>query len=46
VQPVNPYARELEDFSAAIRRGTEPRLGRDDALGQAMTIEALYSAAP
>ncbi len=46
VQVVNPYARELEDFSAAIRHATAPRLGREDALGQAMTIEALYAAAP
>jgi predicted dehydrogenase len=45
VQAVNPYARELEDFSSAIRAGREPRLGRDDALGQAHTIEALYAAA-
>jgi xylose dehydrogenase (NAD/NADP) len=46
VQAVNPYARELEDFSSAIRDGTEPRLGREDAVGQAMTIDALYAAAP
>jgi xylose dehydrogenase (NAD/NADP) len=45
VQAANPYALELEDFSAAIRGGTQPRLGREDALGQAQTIEALYAAA-
>jgi D-xylose 1-dehydrogenase (NADP+, D-xylono-1,5-lactone-forming) len=41
----NPYRLELEDFSAAIRGGRAPRLGRADALGQARTIEALYRAA-
>ena len=45
VEAVDPYALELEDFSAAIRRGTQHRLGREDALGQARTIEALYAAA-
>jgi predicted dehydrogenase len=45
VVAVNPYARELEDFSAAIREGRQPRLGREDALGQARTIEALYRSA-
>jgi xylose dehydrogenase (NAD/NADP) len=45
VEAVDPYARELEDFSAAIRGGGRPRLGREDALGQARTIEALYAAA-
>ena len=45
VEAVNPYARELEDFSAAIREGRPPRLGREDAVGQARAIEALYAAA-
>jgi predicted dehydrogenase len=45
VEAVNPYTRELEDFSTAVRTGGRPRLGREDALGQARTIEALYSAA-
>ena len=45
VEAVDPYARELEDLSAAIRTGGRPRLGREDALGQAQTIEALYAAA-
>jgi xylose dehydrogenase (NAD/NADP) len=45
VQAANPYALELEDVSAAIRDGAAPRLGRDDAVGQARTIEALYEAA-
>jgi predicted dehydrogenase len=45
VDAVNPYAREIEDFSAAIREGRAPRLGRDDAVGQARAIEMLYAAA-
>jgi predicted dehydrogenase len=45
VVAVNPYARELEDVSAAIREGRSARLGRADALGQARTIEALYRSA-
>jgi xylose dehydrogenase (NAD/NADP) len=44
VEAVNPYARELEDFSAAIREGRSPRLGRGDAVGQARAIEMLYAA--
>jgi D-xylose 1-dehydrogenase (NADP+, D-xylono-1,5-lactone-forming) len=45
VTAADPYRLELEDVSAAIRDGGDPRLGRDDALGQARTIEALYAAA-
>jgi xylose dehydrogenase (NAD/NADP) len=45
VEAVNPYGRELEDVSAAIRDGRAPRLGRADAVGQARAIEALYAAA-
>jgi predicted dehydrogenase len=45
VEAANPYRLELEDFSAAIREGREPRLGRADAIAQARTIEALYRAA-
>jgi predicted dehydrogenase len=45
VMAVDPYRLELEDFSRAIRDGHAPRLGRDDALGQARTIEMLYTAA-
>jgi xylose dehydrogenase (NAD/NADP) len=44
-EPMNPYRLELEDFSAAIRGGGTPRLGRADAMGQARTIGALYRAA-
>jgi predicted dehydrogenase len=45
VEAVNPYGRELEDFSAAIREARAPRLGRADAVGQARAIEALHAAA-
>jgi D-xylose 1-dehydrogenase (NADP+, D-xylono-1,5-lactone-forming) len=41
VEAVNPYGRELEDFSAAIREGRPPRLGREDAVGQARALEML-----
>jgi D-xylose 1-dehydrogenase (NADP+, D-xylono-1,5-lactone-forming) len=45
VEAANPYARELEDFSTAIREARAPRLGRQDAVGQARAIELLYAAA-
>jgi predicted dehydrogenase len=45
VEAVNPYRLELEDLSAAVRSGREPRLGRADAVGQARVIEMLYAAA-
>jgi xylose dehydrogenase (NAD/NADP) len=45
VVAADPYQLELEDVSEAIRGGGDPRLGREDALGQARTIEALYAAA-
>jgi predicted dehydrogenase len=41
----DPYGAELEDMVAAIRGQGRPLLGRDDALGQARTIEALYRSA-
>ena len=45
VDAIDPYRLELENLAAAIR-GTAPALlGRDGALGQARTIEALYRAA-
>ena len=43
--PANSYALELADFEAAVRGEREPLLGRDDALGQARTIAALYTSA-
>jgi predicted dehydrogenase len=39
------YRLEAENLAAAIRGQALPLLGRDDALGQAQTIEALYAAA-
>ena len=43
--PANSYALELADFEAAVRGERDPLLGREDALGQARTIAALYSSA-
>jgi D-xylose 1-dehydrogenase (NADP+, D-xylono-1,5-lactone-forming) len=45
IDPANSYCLELEDMSRAIRDGGEPLLGRDDAVGQARAIEALYRSA-
>jgi D-xylose 1-dehydrogenase (NADP+, D-xylono-1,5-lactone-forming) len=45
VEATDPYARQLADVSAAIRSGAPARLGRDDALGQARAIDALYRSA-
>ena len=44
-EPVDSYRLEAENLSAAIRGEAQPLLGRDDALGQARTIDALYRAA-
>jgi xylose dehydrogenase (NAD/NADP) len=45
VEPANAFRLELENVSAAIRGESPLLLGRDDALGQARTIEALYRSA-
>jgi D-xylose 1-dehydrogenase (NADP+, D-xylono-1,5-lactone-forming) len=45
VAPADSYRLELENMSDAIRGEAEPLLGREDALGQARTIEALYRSA-
>jgi xylose dehydrogenase (NAD/NADP) len=45
VRPVNSYKLELENVSAAIRGEAPLLLGREDARGQARTIEALYASA-
>ncbi len=45
VEPANPYALELADFARAARGEAPPLLGREDALGQARAIEALYRSA-
>ena len=41
----NPYACELRDFAAAIAGERSPLLGREDAVGQAGAIAALYESA-
>ena len=45
VTPDDPYRLELENMSAAILGEAAPLLGREDALGQARTIAALYESA-
>jgi D-xylose 1-dehydrogenase (NADP+, D-xylono-1,5-lactone-forming) len=45
VPPAPAYRLQFENMSAAIRGTAEPVLGRDDALGQARAIEALYRSA-
>jgi D-xylose 1-dehydrogenase (NADP+, D-xylono-1,5-lactone-forming) len=45
VEDVDRYRLQIENFSAAIRGEAEPLLGRDDALGQARAIDALYCSA-
>jgi predicted dehydrogenase len=45
LEQADAYHHEFENFSRAIR-GEQPQLlGRDDAIGQSRTIEALYRAA-
>jgi predicted dehydrogenase len=45
LEPADSYRLELENMSDAIRGRAEPLLGREDALGQARAIEALYRSA-
>ncbi len=45
LEPVDSYRLELENLSDAIRGEAEPLLGRDDAVAQARTIEALFRSA-
>jgi xylose dehydrogenase (NAD/NADP) len=45
VEDADRYQLELENMSDAIRGEAELLLGRDDAVGQARTIEALYRSA-
>ena len=45
VEDVDKYRLELENLARAIRGETPPLLGREDALSQARTIEALYRSA-
>ncbi len=45
LEPADSYKLELENLSDAIRGEATPLLGREDAVGQARTIEALYRSA-
>jgi predicted dehydrogenase len=45
VEAANPYQLELEDLGRAIRTGSTPLLGRDDAVAQARVISALRRSA-
>jgi D-xylose 1-dehydrogenase (NADP+, D-xylono-1,5-lactone-forming) len=45
LEPVDSYGRELENLSDAIRGQGKPLLGREDAVAQARTIEALHQSA-
>ena len=45
LEPADSYQLELENLSDAIRGEAKPLLGRDDAVAQARTIEALYRSA-
>jgi predicted dehydrogenase len=45
IEPANSYRLELENVSAAIRGEAPLLLGREDAVGQARTLEALYRSA-
>jgi D-xylose 1-dehydrogenase (NADP+, D-xylono-1,5-lactone-forming) len=43
--PADPYRLELDNMWDAIRGEGEPLLGREDAVGQARSLEALYRSA-
>jgi predicted dehydrogenase len=45
VKPADPYQLELENFCAAVEGRAPLLLGREDAVGQARTVEALLAAA-
>jgi xylose dehydrogenase (NAD/NADP) len=45
VEAANSYRLELENVSAAIRGEAQLLLGREDAVGQARTLDALYRSA-
>jgi D-xylose 1-dehydrogenase (NADP+, D-xylono-1,5-lactone-forming) len=45
IEPENSYRLELENVSAAIRGEAPALLGREDAVGQARTIDELYRSA-
>jgi predicted dehydrogenase len=43
--PADPYRLELENMCAAISGEAKPLLGREDAVGQARVLDALYQSA-
>jgi xylose dehydrogenase (NAD/NADP) len=45
IERADPYRLQVENFSAAVRGVATPLLGREDAVGQARAIEALYASA-
>ena len=45
VEHADSYRLELENFSDAIRGVADPLLARDDAVGQARAVDALYRSA-
>jgi predicted dehydrogenase len=45
LEPADSYRLELENVSDAIRGDGELLLGREDAVAQARTLEALYESA-
>jgi predicted dehydrogenase len=45
VADADRYQLQLENFAAAIHGEAQPLLGRDDAMGQARVIDALYRSA-
>jgi predicted dehydrogenase len=45
VEQADRYQLQLENFGDAIRGRADPLLGREDAVGQARTIDLLYEAA-
>jgi predicted dehydrogenase len=42
VEPGDQYRAELDDFCAAVRGERDPLVGRDEMLGQARTLDALW----
>ena len=45
IEPADRYRLQSDNFSRAVRGLEPPLLGREDALGQARTIDALYRSA-
>lgn len=45
IENIDRYMLQLDNFAAAVRGEGEPLLGREDAVGQARTIDSLYRSA-